>query len=186
MAYHCARPFVPELCCTLGREAAIQKLEWTADGWLQLPGGGCLARLESEEAALPPFAAETLPGFDGFDAGVLRKDYYTPRISPETFADLESRPGWLRLRGQESLSSTNLVSLLVRKLTGVRPGTLSAQRGPGAVLRQHELCLAPQDLERGAELRRSERTGSGPGREKRPSGLRDSGSGRSSPAPSED
>ena len=120
MAYHCARPFVPELCCTLGREAAIQKLEWTADGWLQLPGGGCLARLESEEASLPPFAAETLPGFDGFDAGVLRKDYYTPRISPETFADLESRPGWLRLRGQESLSSTNQVSLLVRKLTGVR------------------------------------------------------------------
>ena len=120
MAYHCARPFVPELCCTLGREAAIQKLEWTADGWLQLPGGGCLARLESEEAALPPFAAETLPGFDGFDAGVLRKDYYTPRISPETFADLKSRPGWLRLRGQESLSSTNQVSLLVRKLTGVR------------------------------------------------------------------
>ena len=47
----------------------------------------------------------------------LRSDYYAPRIDPNDFADLLSRPGWLRLRGQESLSSTNRVSLLARKLT---------------------------------------------------------------------
>ena len=122
MAYHCARPFVPELCCTLGREAAIQKLEWTEDGWLQLSGGGNLVRLESEEADLPPWEAKTLPGFDGFDDLALRPDYYTPRIDPQTFADAVSRPGWLRLRGQESLSSTNRVSLLARKLTSLHAG----------------------------------------------------------------
>ena len=126
MAYHCARPFVPELCCTLGRETGIQKLEWTDDGWLRLPGGGNLVRQESEEADLPPFAAAALPGFDGFDAPVLRRDWYAPRIDPKTFTDLTARPGWLRLRGQESLSSTNRVSLAARKLTSVH-ATLTAK-----------------------------------------------------------
>ncbi len=119
MAYHCARPFVPELCCTLGREAAIQKLEWSSDGWLQMPGGGNLVREESEEPKLPPFQAMTLPSFDDFDEPELRLDYYAPRINPAHFADLQSHPGWLVLRGQESLSSTNCTSLIARKLTGV-------------------------------------------------------------------
>ena len=120
LAFHCARPFVPELCCTLGRETAIQKMEWTADGWLQMPGGGNLVRTESEEAELPPFEAKTLPGRDDFDGPALRPDYYAPRIDPAGFADVRTRSGWLRLRGQESLSSTNRVSLLARKLRSVR------------------------------------------------------------------
>lgn len=119
MAYHCARPFIPELCCTLGREAAIQKMEWTEDGWLRMAGGGNLVRKESEEAAIAPYVAETLPGRDDFDSPVLRADYFAPRIDPGTFSDLVSRPGWLRLRGQESLSSTNRVSLLARVLPSV-------------------------------------------------------------------
>ena len=117
MTYHCARPFVPELCCTLGRETCIQKYFWTEDGWLEMCGGGNLVREESEEADLPPFEAAVLSGKDDFDSPSLRSDYYAPRIDPHEFADLLSRPGWLRLRGQESLSSTNRVSLLARKLT---------------------------------------------------------------------
>lgn len=44
MVHLTARPFVPELRCTLGRETAIQKMEWTEDQWLRLEGGGNLAR----------------------------------------------------------------------------------------------------------------------------------------------
>ncbi|MBR3404183.1 MAG: glycoside hydrolase family 43 protein [Firmicutes bacterium] len=119
MAFHCSRPFVPELCCTLGREAAIQKMEWTQDGWLQMAGGGNLVKAESEEASLPVYEAKVLSGFDAFDEEELRADYYAPRIDPRSFADLKSRRGWVRIRGQESLSSTNRVSLLARKLTCV-------------------------------------------------------------------
>ena len=43
LVFHTSRPFVPELSCTLGRETAIQKMEWTKDGWLRSASGDCMA-----------------------------------------------------------------------------------------------------------------------------------------------
>ena len=119
LVHLCARPFVPELRCTLGRESAIQKMIWTDDGWLRMADGTNLAKLEVEETGLPAFDAEILPDRDDFDDKVLRKDYYSPRIFPSEFTDCTSREGFIRLRGQESLSSLNRVSLLCRKLPSV-------------------------------------------------------------------
>lgn len=119
LVHLCARPFVPELRCTLGRESAIQKMIWTDDGWLRMADGTNLAKIETEEADLPVFDAEILPDRDDFDETVLRKDYYSPRIFPSEFTDCTSREGFIRLRGQESLSSLNRVSLLCRKLPSV-------------------------------------------------------------------
>lgn len=119
LAFHCARPFVPELCCTLGRETGIQRMEWTPDGWLRMNGGGNLVRPETEESGLPPFTAEILPERDDFNLPELSIGWYAPRIDPAGFTDLNARPGWVRLRGQQSLSSTDRVSLLVRKLTAL-------------------------------------------------------------------
>ena len=119
LVHLCARPFVPELRCTLGRETAIQKMIWTEDGWLRLADGSNLAKLETEETGLVDFNAEILPDRDDFDGEVLRRDYYSPRIFPSTFTDYKSRKGFVKLRGQESLSSLNKVSLLCRKLPSV-------------------------------------------------------------------
>ena len=119
LVHLCARPFVPELRCTLGRESAIQKMIWTDDGWLRMADGTNLAKIETEEACLPAFDAEILPDRDDFDETVLRKDYYSPRIFPNEFTDCTCREGFIRLRGQESLSSLNRVSLLCRKLPSV-------------------------------------------------------------------
>lgn len=119
LVHLCARPFVPELRCTLGRESAIQKMIWTDDGWLRMADGTNLAKLEIEETGLPAFDAEVLPDRDDFDDKALRKDYYSPRIFPSEFTDCTSREGFIRLRGQESLSSLNKVSLLCRKLPSV-------------------------------------------------------------------
>ena len=119
LVHLCARPFVPELRCTLGRETAIQKMIWTEDGWLRLADGSNLAKLETEETGLVDFNAEILPDRDDFDREVLRRDYYSPRIFPSTFTDCKSRKGFVKLRGQESLSSLNKVSLLCRKLPSV-------------------------------------------------------------------
>lgn len=44
MVHLTARPFLPELRCTLGRETAIQRMKWTDDGWLRMENGGNLAQ----------------------------------------------------------------------------------------------------------------------------------------------
>lgn len=115
----CARPFVPELRCTLGRETAIQKMEWTRDGWLRMSGGGNLAKEYVEESKLPECKLPQIPDFDDFDSGELGLQYYAPRIMPRQFADVKARPGYVRIRGQESRTSLNKVSILARKLTSI-------------------------------------------------------------------
>ncbi|MCD7866630.1 MAG: glycoside hydrolase family 43 protein [Clostridiales bacterium] len=121
MLHLCARPFIPELRCTLGRETALQKMQWTEDGWLRMKdgGGGTLAREYVEESALPECPALQLPEFDDFDGEEPGNWYYSPRLLPAEFADVKVRPGYVRLRGQESVTSLNRVSLLARKLTSV-------------------------------------------------------------------
>ena len=119
LVHLCARPFVPELRCTLGRETAIQKMQWTKDGWLRMADGSCLAKEQVPEPSLPEVPMPQVPDFDDFDEPELGNWYYAPRNMPQTFADLKARPGYVRLRGQESRTSLNRVSILARKLTGV-------------------------------------------------------------------
>ena len=74
---------------------------------------------------------------------------HSPRIMPQRFADVNARPGYVRLRGQESRTSLNKVSILARKLTSVHarittkmefvPPGPPAQRETDSLLRQHEL-----------------------------------------------
>lgn len=119
LVHLCARPFVPELRCTLGRETAIQQMRWTEDGWLRMASGGNLALLEVPEPDLPACPLPRAPERDDFDGAKLGSCYYAPRIAPQRFADLSARRGFVRLRGQEALTSLNAVSILARKLTSV-------------------------------------------------------------------
>ena len=114
-----SRPFVPELRCTLGRETAMQKMKWTEDGWLRMVDGSNLAKEYFEPSKLPEVPVKQIPDFDDFDDETLGIQYYAPRIMPQRFVDLKSRPGYLRIRGQESRTSLNKVSILARKLTSV-------------------------------------------------------------------
>lgn len=107
MVHLTARPFVPELRCTLGRETAIQRMKWTEDGWLRMEKGGNMAQEFVQESTLPESPASKLPAHDDFDGETLQIGYYAPRIDPSGFVDLTSRPGWARLRGQESGCSLN-------------------------------------------------------------------------------
>lgn len=115
----CARPFLPQLRCTLGRETAIQKMEWTADGWLRMCGEGNLAKEYVEESSLPEYKVSAIPEYDDFDGTQLGSWYYAPRILPQNFAEVGVRKGYVRIRGQESLTSLNCASFLARKLTSV-------------------------------------------------------------------
>lgn len=119
LVHLCSRPFAPELRCTLGRETAIQKMEWTEDGWLRMADGDNLAKEYVEESKLPEYPVPQIPDFDDFDGEELGNWYYAPRIMPQSFADVKARPGYVRIRGQESRTSLNKVSILARKLTSV-------------------------------------------------------------------
>ncbi|EGT3689012.1 glycoside hydrolase family 43 protein [Clostridioides difficile] len=114
-----SRPFVPELRCTLGRETAIQKMKWTKDNWLRMEDESNLAKEYVSESKLEEHLVSSIPSFDDFDSNELGLQYYAPRISPLSFADVKSRSGYVRIRGQESRTSLNKVSILARKLTSV-------------------------------------------------------------------
>ncbi len=118
LVHLCARPFAPELRCTLGRETAIQKMKWTEDGWLRMYDDDNLAKsMWKKQASRVP--SSQIPSFDDFDGEELGNWYYAPRIMPQRFADVKGSSGYVRIRGQESRTSLNKVSILARKLTSV-------------------------------------------------------------------
>lgn len=125
LVHLCARPFRPELRCTLGRETAMQKMCWTGDGWLRMADGGNLAQKEFTPSALPDVCWPEIPVEDDFRGAEPGNWYYAPRWSPEHFATTGQG---LRLRGQESLCSLNKVSLLARKLTSVQAAVTTRMR----------------------------------------------------------
>lgn len=116
MAFLCSRPLAGKRWCTLGRETAIQKLRWTKDGWPEPVCGGRFAQKWTPEPGAAAGRAGSMrnlyPLEDTFQEKKLSVLYNSPRVSYESFADLTARPGYLRLRGQESLNSLHRVSLL--------------------------------------------------------------------------
>lgn len=116
IAFLCGRPLSTLGRCTLGRESSLAPVEWGDDDWLYLTNGIQM-----------PDPAFSIPGEEvPFPQPVERHDFDTTEL-PEEFqslrvpvtpdwANLEERPGFLRLYGRESLSSFHYQSLLARRL----------------------------------------------------------------------
>ena len=126
----------------LGRETAIQKVEWTEDGWLKLANGTQLPDiLVPEPGEVPgkelaevsekepktilkgslPASQENEQGRDDFDAPRLSLEYQSLRVPmDETFCSLSVRPGWLRMYGRAGLSSRFEQTLIARRWTEFR------------------------------------------------------------------
>ncbi|MEI6494126.1 MAG: glycoside hydrolase 43 family protein, partial [Verrucomicrobiota bacterium] len=69
---------------------------------------------------LPEFPFKPVPARDDFDGPHLAAGWCSPRrAADESWASLSERPGFLRLRGQESLCSLNRVSLVARRIGSV-------------------------------------------------------------------
>jgi xylan 1,4-beta-xylosidase len=119
MVYLCGRPLPKSGKCNLGRETAIQKVEWTEDGWLRVVGGGNDPSLTTPAPDLPehPFPEENKKEhFDHFDSNELNIHFNTLREpADESWLSLTERPGWLRLRGRHSFSSTHGQSMVARR-----------------------------------------------------------------------
>ena len=116
MVHLCGRPLPRKGVCTLGRETCIQKMVWTEDGWLKLEAGGNkpLEVVPSPRLTENPWIKE--PERDDFDSKVLNIHFQTLRIPlGEDSISLKERPGFLRLKGRESLNSLFHQSLVARR-----------------------------------------------------------------------
>ncbi|MGI9202273.1 MAG: glycoside hydrolase family 43 protein [Woeseiaceae bacterium] len=114
----CGRPLPGTRSCPLGRETAIQKMQWTDDGWLRLASGGHMPEVDVAAPSLP--AAEPLQEFsyDDFAGTTLNPVYQWLRTPfPESFYSLQDRQGFLRLYGKESPGSLFEQALIARRQT---------------------------------------------------------------------
>jgi xylan 1,4-beta-xylosidase len=115
MVYLCGRPLRNRGHCTLGRETAIQKMQWR-EGWLYTEGEAGLPQLETPAPRLAPHFFTPAPERDDFDTPDLAIDFQWLRTPcPETIFSLTARKGHLRLYGRESIGSLFTQSLVARR-----------------------------------------------------------------------
>ncbi len=118
MAYLCARP-LSDGRCTMGRETAIQRVEWREDDWLYTRNTDAspdeVLRLNADEAYIPEHKKVYTFDNDSFmeDFLTLREPLDNGRFS------LTDRPGYLRMYGRESINSGIEQSILVRRQTSL-------------------------------------------------------------------
>ncbi|MFA6294560.1 MAG: family 43 glycosylhydrolase, partial [Victivallales bacterium] len=132
LAHLCSRPIFPENAPSdaklethgrsiLGRESALQRLVWGADDWPRLAHGGNAPAWEVPAPQLPPHPWQEEPARDDFDKPILNINFQSLREPfDESWTSLSERPGWLRLRGRNSLYSTFEQSLIARRIQHFR------------------------------------------------------------------
>ncbi len=112
LAHLCGRP-KKDARCVLGRETAIQNVEWR-DGWPYLTNG--TNHPSDTFEAFAPADESPVDKLYKFDGKKLDVDFMTLRqpITSDVF-DLNARKGWLRIRGRKSLLALLDQSVLVRR-----------------------------------------------------------------------
>lgn len=120
LAHLCSRPIGvgEKRRCILGRETALQKVVWSEDGWLRLASGGADPQVEvpvPEDLPWTPWPVLSVR--DDFNNATLDVNWSSLRVPvEESWLTLSERPGWLRLRGRESLFSLFEQSLIARRI----------------------------------------------------------------------
>jgi xylan 1,4-beta-xylosidase len=120
VAHLCARPLEPNQRSVLGRETAIQKVEWTDDGWLRLTTGGTLPRLLTLGLANKTYSTAQIDHerlHDDFDGPAIDIRFSTLRRPwSGDWASLSRRRGALSIKGGEALTSRFDVSVVATQL----------------------------------------------------------------------
>ncbi len=102
--------------CTLGRETAIQKMVWGADGWLRTLDGTAMPQLETPAPGLVAHPFVPSPERVEFNTAELPIDFQWLRSPwPQELFSLTARPGHLRLFGRESIGSLFRQALVARR-----------------------------------------------------------------------
>jgi xylan 1,4-beta-xylosidase len=118
MVFICSRPLPDGSGLSpLGRETSLQKVVWTPDGWLRLAAGGKQPQLHTPKTELTPHLFESDQVRDDFESSKLSVHWHTLRVpAEESWLSLSEHPGFLRLKGRESLTSLHNQSLVARRI----------------------------------------------------------------------
>ncbi|WP_203921477.1 glycoside hydrolase family 43 protein [Rugosimonospora africana] len=116
LAHLVGRPYTPLGDCVLGRETAIQRVDWTPQGWPRV--AGAVPAVEVPGPDLPPHPWPAEPEVDEFDAPRLGVHWSTlRRPAGEDWLSLSARPGYLRIHGGQSPVGRVAPSLVARRVT---------------------------------------------------------------------
>jgi xylan 1,4-beta-xylosidase len=121
LVHLCGRPLANRGVCPLGRETAIQKLRWDQEDWL-MPEHGNVPRVLVSAPSDFMIEKQIQPEIvrDDFSRNALGPEYQWLRAPISESMSLSERPGFLRLKGRESIGSTFHQSLVARRLTSHR------------------------------------------------------------------
>jgi xylan 1,4-beta-xylosidase len=115
LAHLAARPHTPRGRCIMGRETAIQKVTWTAEGWPRVTDA--VPHLSVPAPALPVSAFPPEPARDEFPGPALGPRWSTlRRPADQDWIDL-TQPGRLRIHGGQSPRGKRTPSLVARRVT---------------------------------------------------------------------
>jgi xylan 1,4-beta-xylosidase len=121
MVHLCSRPIPTKGRSIMGRETAIQKMMWTDDGWFRMEHEGNKPEDKVQAPDLPELKWEVEQTRDDFNLDELNIHFATLRMPlGEDMMSLKERPGYLRLKGKESLGSRHKQSLIARRQQSFR------------------------------------------------------------------
>ena len=113
------RPLSEKGRCILGRETAIEEIIWK-NGWPYLKHDEKFPRAGIPKTDLKNYPITKLSVRDDFENAALGIQYQSLRIPiSENWCSLNSRKGFLRLLGKESLTSTHNQSLIARRIQNI-------------------------------------------------------------------
>ncbi|WP_299548334.1 glycoside hydrolase family 43 protein [Seonamhaeicola sp.] len=114
------RPLTTHGRCILGRETAIEEIAWIED-WPMLKTETNLPRIQIPQPEFRAYPFDASPNRVDFDRAELSMDFQSLRIPmEENWMSLKDRPGYLRLKGKESLTSMHTQALIARRLQHVQ------------------------------------------------------------------
>ena len=112
-----ARPLTQRGRCILGRETVIEEIVWKEDDWPYLKNGTCLIRKNIPIHSATKISKQLQVEEENFSDPELSIHFQSLRRTiTEDWCSLKARPNYLRLYGQESLSSLHRQSLLARRV----------------------------------------------------------------------
>ncbi|RFA26573.1 glycoside hydrolase 43 family protein [Alkalilimnicola ehrlichii] len=140
LVHLCSRPLPDLRRSPMGRETAIQKMEWGDDGWLRLAHGGNAPATEIVGIGASQQAPAVEETYDFANATLPRAFQWLRTPQPERIFSLTECPGHLRLFGRESVGSW-----FEQALVALRQDSLHCSA-------ETELEFEPDDLQQFAGL----------------------------------